>query len=232
MQVPILLNRFYVYEHLRADNGAVFYVGKGTGKRCHIKGKAHRNTFWQNIVQKAGGFQIRIVANGLPEDLAFLVEIERIDQLRAMGVRLCNLTDGGDGVTGWVRTPEWKEKVGKAHRGKTVSQETRDKISRSVRATGYRHPEEVRRRMSVSRMGHTYNLGRKQPEAERIKRANSLKGNKSRSGQKRSEREKMLTSEAMKGRPQSVLICPHCGKSGGNAMRRWHFSFCPNLVNK
>lgn len=227
MQVPILSNRFYVYEHLRADSGAVFYVGKGTGKRCHIKGKAHRSPFWQRVTEKAGGFRIRIVADGLPEDLAFLVEIERIAQLRAMGVRLCNLTNGGDGVSGWVRTPEWKEKVGKAHRGKVVSQETRDKISKSLQTSGYRHSEDTRRRMSASRMGHTNNLGRKQPEAERLKRANSLKGNKSRSGQTRSERERALTSEAMRGRPQSIIICPHCGKAGGNAMRRWHFEACP-----
>ena len=232
MQVPIPSNRFYVYEHLRADSGDVFYVGKGTGKRCYIKGKAHRNAFWQRVVEKAGGFNVRIVADGLSEDLAFLVEIERIDQLRAMGVRLCNLTDGGDVVSGWVRTPEWKEKVGKAHRGKIISQEVREKISRSVRATGYRHPNEVRERMSEKRLGNKNRLGQKQSEEEKLKRSKSLLGNKSRSGQKRSEHERKLVSEAMKGRKQSLLVCPHCGKSGGNAMRRWHFNSCPKAVNE
>ena len=231
MQV-IPFNRFYVYEHLRADSGAVFYVGKGAGKRCYVRGKGNRSPFWQSVVEKAGGFSVRIVAKNLPEDLAFFIEIERIAQLRSMGVRLCNLTDGGDGVSGWVRTPEWKAKVGKAHRGKIVSQETRDKISRAVRATGYRHPEDVRKKMSERKMGNKNRLGQKQSEEERAKRARSLLGNKSRTGQTRSEHERQLVSEAMKGRKQGLLTCPHCGKSGGNAMRRWHFDSCRKAVNE
>jgi hypothetical protein len=224
--------RFYVYEHLRVDNGSIFYVGKGTGHRSRVASKYHRNPFWINTTASAGGFTVRMVAENLPEDLAFLVEIERIDQLRKMGVRLCNLTDGGDGTSGWVKTPEWREKVGKAHRGKVISQEVRDKISRSVRSTGYRHSEDARKRMSTARMGHKNNVGRKQPEAERIKRAESLMGNKSRTGQKRSDYERSAVSAALKGRKQAVLVCPHCGKNGGNAMRRHHFDHCPQLVTK
>ena len=29
-----------------------------------------------------------------------------------------------------------------------------------------------------------------------------------------------------KGMPQPILICPHCNKSGGNIMRRYHFDNC------
>lgn len=29
-----------------------------------------------------------------------------------------------------------------------------------------------------------------------------------------------------KGKSQHILICPHCTKIGGNAMKRWHFDNC------
>lgn len=30
-----------------------------------------------------------------------------------------------------------------------------------------------------------------------------------------------------KGRQQVIITCPHCGKTGGNTMKRWHFDNCP-----
>lgn len=30
------------------------------------------------------------------------------------------------------------------------------------------------------------------------------------------------------GRKQEIIQCPHCDKSGGNSMRRWHFNNCKN----
>lgn len=218
--------RFYVYEHTRRDSGVVFYVGKGTGRRAHVASRHHRSEWWLRTVARSGGFDVRYVSVGLDEELAFLVEVERIDQFRRIGLTLCNLTDGGDGTSGWIKTPEWRAKVGRAHRGKTVPEEVRNRISRAVRATAYKHPDDVRRRMSQSRVGHTYNLGRKQPEAEKRKRAAKLIGNKSRTGQTRSTAERLATSIALAGRKQATVQCPHCGKRGGNAMRRWHFDAC------
>jgi hypothetical protein len=31
-----------------------------------------------------------------------------------------------------------------------------------------------------------------------------------------------------KGKTQKTMECPHCGKVGGNAMKRWHFDNCKN----
>lgn len=218
--------RFFVYEHMRRDTGAVFYVGKGTGYRATVASPYHRSIWWQRTVARAGGFDVRYISTGIDEELAFLVEVERIDQRRRTGAHLCNMTDGGDGTSGWIKTAEWREKIGRAHRGKVISQEVRDRISTAVRAAGYAHSDEARARMSQSRMGHTNNLGRKQPDEEKRKRAASLIGNKSRTGQTRSTAERLATSIAMSGRPQSILECPYCGKTGGNAMRRWHFDAC------
>ena len=35
-----------------------------------------------------------------------------------------------------------------------------------------------------------------------------------------------LGGKALKGTKQNKMICPHCGKSGGHAMKRWHFDNC------
>jgi hypothetical protein len=223
MQIPTE-NRFYVYEHLRSDTGAVFYVGKGTGKRCTVKSHHHRNEFWQRTERKAGGFCVRMVASDLDEELAFLIEQERISQLRMIGTRICNLTDGGDGTSGWVKTKEWREKVGAAHRGKVISLATRLKISASV--TGYKHTDEVKIKMSVSRLGMQNTLGHIHSNETKQKMSVAHIGNKSRTGQKRSDDERAKQSASMQGRPQAIFTCPHCEKNGGNAMKRWHFDNC------
>jgi hypothetical protein len=219
-------NRFYVYEHLRSDTGAIFYVGKGTGKRCFVKSHHHRNEFWQRTEKKAGGFCVRMVAKDVDEELAFLVEQERISQLRIVGVRLCNMTDGGDGTSGWVKTPEWRENVGSAHRGKVVSKETRAKISASVKSSGYVHSPEVRQKIANTNKGHQRTLGLRHSEETKQKMSEAHKGNQSRLGQVKSAEEKAKQSIAMKGKTQGILTCPHCHKTGGNAMKRWHFDNC------
>lgn len=90
------VSNFYVYEHIRPDTNQVFYVGKGSGYRAGIT--QHRNQYWQNIVSKAGGFNVRKIVQNVDEELAFLAEEERIDQLKRLGYKLANLTSGGEGV--------------------------------------------------------------------------------------------------------------------------------------
>lgn len=228
MQIPVISGdkRFYVYEHIRQDTGAVFYVGKGHGDRANIANRHHRNSHWLRTVAKSGGFSVRFVATGMDEELAFLVECERINQARRVGVKLCNMTDGGDGLFGLVRTPQWRANIGAAHRGKVISQEARKKISESLKRSGYRPSEESRAKMSAAHMGHRRNVGRVQPDDEKKKRSASMMGNASRTGQKRSAEERAKASQALRGKQQPLAVCPHCQKVGGNAMKRWHFDNC------
>lgn len=87
---------FYVYEHIRNDTNAVFYVGKGKDYRANAR--TDRNIHWQRVVNKAGGFSINFVAKDMDEELAYLCEQERIDQLKRLGAKLVNLTVGGEGA--------------------------------------------------------------------------------------------------------------------------------------
>jgi hypothetical protein len=97
---------FYVYEHIRLDTNAVFYVGKGKGRRCFEARR--RNQHWKRVVSKAGGFDVRIVIEGIDEELAFLAEQELIAKLKMQGTSLTNLTDGGEGASGYCHTVKTK----------------------------------------------------------------------------------------------------------------------------
>ena len=86
---------FYVYQHVKPETGAPFYVGKGKGSRATCR--HNRNPHWQNIVNKHG-FRVEIIFSGMDEEMAFLAETEVIDLYRLRGKHLCNMTAGGDGV--------------------------------------------------------------------------------------------------------------------------------------
>lgn len=180
---------FYVYVHRRADTGTVFYVGKGKGRRAWVT--QHRNPWWRAVVAKAGAYEIDKVVEHVDEELAHLAEIELIAKLRSSGVRLCNLTDGGEGMTGYVRSAESIEQGASQRRGKPnpaasaylrgrpKSAEHRAAISRA--REGARVSDEARARMSNARRGRPSPMLGKQhkPEAiEKIRQANTGAFNK------------------------------------------------------
>ena len=150
-------NKFYVYEHIKADTKEVFYVGKGIGNRCHKR--TNRNRFWHNVVNKHG-FEVKFVAKDLDEDLALLVEVERIDQLKKLNHRLCNLTGGGEGVSGLVMSAESRKKMSDSHIGKKPSQETRKK--QSLARVGVKKSEEHKLKIGLGNKGKVRSLETKQ----------------------------------------------------------------------
>lgn len=92
-------SRFYVYVHRRASDGRIFYVGKGSGNRARQPWM--RNKWWKHTVGKHG-LNVEIVAWFENEADAFALERDLI----AWYGRdvLVNLTDGGEGATGYVDT--------------------------------------------------------------------------------------------------------------------------------
>ena len=229
---------FYTYEHTRNDTGAVFYVGKGRGRRAEAT--YNRNIYWKRIVAKAGGFSVRMVAEHVDEDFAFLVEMERIDQLRRLGVGLCNMTDGGEGTSGFFpseetrkrmsaarsgerhpqfgkpKSEETKRKLRLASTGKTLSAESRAKISAAI--LGRKESVETRMKKSIALSGR---VGVKPSEETRLKMSAASKG------KPKSEQMRQRLGDARRGKAQPVVECPHCHELGGvSNMKRWHFDNC------
>ena len=99
---------------------------------------------------------------------------------------LRNMTDGGNGMAGHVRSQSaiksHKEKI----TGRTVPQEIKEKIAKSN--TGKKRSEETKRKLSES------HIGLKQSEETKKKRADKLKGIK------RSKELKQQWSESKKGK--------------------------------
>lgn len=95
---------FYVYEHWRLDKNVCFYVGKGKGRRAFRFKRQHNNQYYNRIVAKLTKLgidvEVKLVANGLTEAAAFLLEIERIAFWRDLGIKLANITSGGQGASG------------------------------------------------------------------------------------------------------------------------------------
>jgi hypothetical protein len=143
---------FYVYEHTRNDTGLVFYVGKGSGQRLTIGkfGGGKRNPHWKNIVAKAGGFEAKKIVDSLDNELANLAEIERIDQLRRLGYKLSNLTDGGEGGSGHRLTEDAKRRIVET-RAKTYKKENHHRFGKFGKDNpmyGFKQSEKARKGMS------------------------------------------------------------------------------------
>lgn len=127
---------FYSYIHCKPD-GTPFYVGKGDESRVSLK-KRHHNRHHMNILNKYGETNILVgKMECSSEDISFELERGLIKRLRKMGVPIVNLTDGGDGARGAVRSPETRAKMaaGKIGNqwnvGRKYSLETKIKKSRS-----------------------------------------------------------------------------------------------------
>lgn len=97
-------NRYYVYLHKRKSDGLIFYVGKGSGYRAWVK--LGRNPYWNNVVNKHG-LEVEILFDNLSEEESHQVEIDTILELKYFGYVLTNISDGGEGYSGY----KWSDNI-------------------------------------------------------------------------------------------------------------------------
>ena len=193
----IMINVFYTYIHCKPDL-TPFYVGKGTFKRCH--NFSRRNIWHKRIVKKYGKKNIQIIIHKKDsEESAFRSEIRLIRLFRSAGVELCNLTDGGEGVSGCKslvghkvsmetreklskalkgkkkppRSVEHRKKISVIQKGKKVSED--QKIKQSLAMIGKKASDETKRKMSEAHRGNKYNFGKKATIETRLKMSKSQK---------------------------------------------------------
>lgn len=137
--------KFYVYVYLDVrpkKAGTPIYVGKGTASngRADVHWtKPCKNPLLSRILQKIRQAElapeIKIVGWFDDEDEAFGLErslIARFGRLTDSSGTLCNLTAGGEGLTGHTFSAEHRKKLSDAAFARVtppVSQETREKLS-------------------------------------------------------------------------------------------------------
>ncbi len=123
-----------MYEHWRPDKDVCFYVGKGTGDRVTLT-KRPENRHYFNVVRKLARLgmcvEVRMVASGLTNQEALVLEVERIAFWLDAGVKLANKTPGGQG--GGM--------IGRSHKEKT-----RKKISQALLGHGFSEESLVKMR--------------------------------------------------------------------------------------
>lgn len=137
----------YTYIHRKADDGKVFYVGKGT-RPDRMKMRAGRSVRWSRTVAKHG-FIPELVAKWPTAEDAFTHERFLIACFRDMGADLVKHTDGGEGAPGYLQSDATKQKrndklrgmkrptetierMKAAQAGKSIAQETRKKIANTL----------------------------------------------------------------------------------------------------
>ncbi len=135
------MNNFYTYELCSsASPWLPFYVGKGFGNRMYVhKSKAlkgtHYNKYLQNkilkILKEGNNIYYHKFNDNVSERIAFEVEKVAIETFRSIGVKLCNLTDGGEGLSGYKHTKKEIQKMSKNNKGKHTgprSEEIKQKL--------------------------------------------------------------------------------------------------------
>jgi hypothetical protein len=177
---------FYAYAHVRpgADAAGVFYVGKGKKRRAYDF--MRRNPHHQRTIDKYGAENIEVgIVHCSDEATAFDLEIGLIKCLRRMGVKLTNLTDGGEGVTGVRHSEESRLQMSKTRKGRSHSENTKAKMSiiregEKNSFYGKRHSEETKRKISEAKKANPnrYWAGKTRSEEDRKKMSIAHKGRK------------------------------------------------------
>lgn len=251
------LCQYYVYVYKKPD-GTPFYVGKGKGDRDldHlIKAKrvnyTELNMLKVNTIRKIlnSGSEpiIERVCSDLTEDLAFELEEFLIEEIgrRDLGTgTLCNLTNGGEGQSGYMYSDERL-----LHQSLRYSGEGNPNYGNTgEKCVWYnkKHSEETKKKMSDSQKGRVFSEEHKQrmrkPKSEKGRSAiaqarkdssynpseeTKKKISDSLKGRVFSEDHSSKISSALKGKPKERVTCPHCGKEGAiGLMKRWHFDNC------
>ena len=123
-----------------------------------------RNNYWNKIVAKYGKPSVQILADWDTEEEAFSHEVLLINCFRDMGYELANLTDGGDGTSGYKQTEEHKEKTRKVKLGKPMhTEESKQKLSNFHKGNKWRQgiPTSVKQKAIASALskGNNYAAG-------------------------------------------------------------------------
>lgn len=133
----------------------------------------HRNN-WIKGILAAGLVPLIAELEVVPHDATWQ-DRERfwIREYRLKGYNLCNLTDGGEGAKGFIRSPETRAKLSAASKGrrqgaetrakrsaamkgKKVSAETLEKIRRTKLSWSAERAQEYRERVRASRLGKAH----------------------------------------------------------------------------
>lgn len=133
------MNIYYVYQ-LRIEGDILpFYIGKGKNDRAYahfrqgsLRVRSYKNSKIKGAQQAGKEILVEFIKTGLSEDDAHLWEYFWIAEFGRYDLGLgplTNGTDGGDGVSGAIRSDETRAKMSASKIGWTHSDETKERMS-------------------------------------------------------------------------------------------------------
>ena len=201
---PARCATFYAYLLKRPD-GTPFYAGKGKGRRCYVHLKPwhlkkdenrHKVHIIEKIRREGGEPIVEVLQKNLTEEDAFSLETQQIKLYGRTinGGLLCNMSDGGEGQSGFHHKEETKQKIsaqgmgennpfyGKKHtpetlkiigdvnRGKVLDEEWRNNLSASTK--GRKKSEEHKNKIREAHSGKSHSAEhiKNQADAQRGKK--------------------------------------------------------------
>lgn len=151
----------YVYRHIRLDTNQPFYIGVGSDtKFLRAYNFKARNIFWKRVVEKTE-FEVEILFTDLSWEEACAKEVEFIKLYGRYDLNrgtLVNLTDGGDGSVGVIKSEATKKRVSVALMGKKRSQEAVESLRRGSvgKNKGRIFSEDHKRKIGLGNIGKHY----------------------------------------------------------------------------
>jgi len=151
--------RFYVYALLNPIDDVIFYIGKGSGKRAydHLKPSGWGNNSHKKhkieLIRKNGKEPVVLfLYENLEEKIAYELEIQEIKKYRENGIKLTNLTEGGDcGPKRFGKKTEKEKNIIAAKTKEAMwKPEIRERHIQSIRT------EENRKRLSSNQIKKIY----------------------------------------------------------------------------
>lgn len=171
--------KFYVYVYLDVTKKGdfiygdyhfeyePFYVGKGYDKRCeeHLRESSLQyKSFKNNKIKKLLSLELNPiilkVSFNIFEIDAFELEKKLIQIIGRRDLKkgpLTNLTDGGEGIVGLIKTEKHRKNLSLSSLGKKMSKEAKEKISKSLigntRHQGCKQSEATKKQISETKKG-------------------------------------------------------------------------------
>ncbi len=158
----------YVYSHSRKDTLQVFYIGIGSDSNFIRANETHnRNKHWINVFTKTG-IIVEILHNNISWEEACIIEkrlICKYGRIDNKTGRLVNMTDGGEGISGYIMSEEVKLKISESKKGiesklkgrlftNRMTDETKLKISQ--KNIGKKRSNEAKNKMSKAKIGKPF----------------------------------------------------------------------------
>lgn len=163
-------NKFYIYNLIDPKDNIPFYVGKGYGNRMYSHEKEvkrgicpNRNSYLFNSIKKILDSGMKIIYKKIKENLSeldsFKLELEEIKKYgrrnNGSGI-LCNMSDGGEGMSGYKHTEISRKKISESLKGRYLWSESRKKeASKKFSGKGNpfygkTHTDEVLKKISIT----------------------------------------------------------------------------------